>query len=109
PPTKKSPKPWDPLPLPEKGDPEASKTFEAVGRAISSWELIEAHLGLIFSVFVDTDSIVAGAMRAYGSVTSFSSRHDMIKAASVPHFLLYPDTTLNSQVNDLLDAAKQFA
>jgi hypothetical protein len=48
-------------------------------------------------------------MRAYGSVTSFSGRSDMLKAASVPHFLLYPGPSLKKQFNDLMYAAKQFS
>jgi len=90
PPTPKQPERWDRPPFPEKGDDDARNTFEWVGRALTEWETLEAYLGLIFGVFVGAGRDTEPAMRAYGSVTAFRGRADMLDAAAQAHFAKRP-------------------
>ncbi len=47
-----APKPWDDPPHPKQGDKRASTTYEAVGRAFTQWEYLEAKLAELFSQLV---------------------------------------------------------
>lgn len=57
--------PWDPFPLPIRGDLDEAKTFEGIGRVIDKWERIEFLLARIYSIFVgDPDG---DALREFGT------------------------------------------
>jgi hypothetical protein len=43
----------DDRPHPKQGDKRASKTYEAVGRALTQWEYLEAKLAELFSQLVE--------------------------------------------------------
>src|SRR5205085_1041102 len=80
------PKPWDVPARPATAD-FSEQIYFSVGKALSNWELVEQQLGEMFSMFIQ--SPVSGAtplgepaIRAYGSVVSFSSRADMLEAAA---------------------------
>jgi hypothetical protein len=101
--------PWDSFPLPEKGDETNSITFEAVGRATSDWEYLEAYLGLIFAVLIGSLNTTDAAMRAYGSIIAFSARCGMLKAAKEVFFLEYPNEQLESEFDQLEKDAGRFS
>ena len=101
--------PWDVPPLPEKGDETNSATFEAVGRATSDWEYLEAYLGLIFGIFVGSLTTTDAPMRAYGSVVAFAGRCGMIKAAAEVFFLDHPHAALEADFYTLEKNAGSFA
>src|SRR5437667_11584857 len=77
--------PWDAPPKPATAD-VSEDIYTAVGKALSNWELVEAQLGEIFSIFVRTPVFLTPleepAMWAYGSVVSFNGRADMLEAAA---------------------------
>ncbi|RYD86798.1 MAG: hypothetical protein EOP50_21820 [Sphingobacteriales bacterium] len=101
--------PWDIPPLPQKGDDAHSMTFEAVGRATSEWEHLEAYLGLAFAVFVGATNTVDAAMRAYGSIVAFKGRSGMLQAAAEVFFNDFPSDSLQDRFNKLDKAAGRFS
>jgi hypothetical protein len=76
--------PWDAPPWAEYGDPDADTLYKAVGKALTSWELVEEVMARLFALFTSTTHQYphsAPAIRAYGSVISFKGRSDMVKEA----------------------------
>lgn len=71
--------PWNPLPVETKGDFEPETLYASVGRALSAWEMAEGMLGRIFALLCRAE--FQGAERAYGVVSSFSGRRDMLEQA----------------------------
>ena len=108
PPTPKQAKPWDLLSKPRNGDQNENITFLSVGKAMSQWEFFEAYLGLIYGQLVGDVSETSPAMRAYGVVSSFSTRLEMIDQAAKAHFFAFPDDVA-LLLKDLLESAKRFS
>jgi hypothetical protein len=98
-------KPWDDRPHPKQGDKRASKTYEAVGRALTQWEYLEAKLAELFSQFVGGEWPSDGApydpaVRAFGSVVGSAARLTMIEEAAKAHFQWYPNPALEKRVRE---------
>lgn len=84
----KLPKPWDrPTNWPEIGDPDDNSLYNAVGRALSSWEVYEGYLSLLFGVFIDPSSDGRRAKRAFCSIRTHEGRLDMLTAAAKAYFV----------------------
>ncbi len=62
------------------GDSNADIIYCSVGKALSSWERIEMILAQMFGLFVESDS--EAALRAYGFISSNTSRMQSLKAAA---------------------------
>jgi len=102
--------PWDRLPKPERGARTKSELYTAVGASLSQWERTEESLAEIFSFFVGGDLLdMSPAIRAYGSVVSFSSRADMLDAAATAYFYRKPNTDVERQFGALLKQCRQFS
>lgn len=108
-PTPPAPKPWDPPPIPVKGDPDIETVYAAIGTALSAWEGLEEQLANIFAALVAPDGIQLPAQRAYGSILTFRGRGELITAAAGAVFFLFPNTGLRTSIKNLLDEASQFA
>lgn len=67
-----------------KGDPDAKQVYEAVGFALSTWEMLENNFSFLFTLFVDTDS--HAARRAYGSLANNTARTDALRGAAEVFF-----------------------
>jgi hypothetical protein len=85
------------------------KTYEAVGRALSSWEIYEGILSVLFSVFVTPNLSTRGGMRAYHAVRTFEGRADMLRAASQAYFEEQPETEFQTAFKNILTHATAFA
>lgn len=72
---------YDVAPLSDKGDPEDGALYEAVGRALTQWETLEGILAEIFGLLCGANLREGGAIRAYGVVSAFTGRKDMLDAA----------------------------
>jgi hypothetical protein len=99
-------KPWDDRPHPKQGDKRASSTYEAVGRALTQWEYLEAKLAELFSQLVGGEWPSDGppyhpADRAYGSVLGSAARLTMIEEAAKAHFQWYQNPVLEKRLKDL--------
>jgi hypothetical protein len=81
-PTPPTPQDWDRPSLPATGDDSQDAIYLSVGRALTAWERLEGVLGLIFIRAIG-QSYFSGmpALRAYGTITSFSGRYEMLTAA----------------------------
>ncbi|MBR1142291.1 hypothetical protein [Bradyrhizobium sp. AUGA SZCCT0431] len=73
-----------------KGDSERDTLLAAVGFALSTWEMMEEELALLFSELIGA-KWGGPAVRAYGSVSNFYGRADMLSAAAEAFF--YEATT----------------
>jgi hypothetical protein len=84
--------PWDIRPPPAQGDSSSEKLYTAVGHALTRWEELEEHLADLFAIFVGSSEITPGktpAIRAYGSVSNFYGRADMLEAAGEAFFSIH--------------------
>jgi hypothetical protein len=100
--------PWDIPPIPIAGDVDDQAIFTAVGIALSQWEYFEGYLGEIYSFLIGSKTQTSPAMRAYGSVSSFSTRIDMIRAAASSYFTIKNEPYLE-ELKQVLDEAKSFS
>ncbi len=107
-PNRRAPYPPEPSP-PDHGDASADATFMAVGRALSAWEYLEAHLGLIFGFFVGSKHGLEPAQRAYGAIASFTNRIEMLEAAADAYFALSPDEQGEQDLKDLIKDTRHWA
>ena len=70
-----------------KGDENAHKVYEAVGFALTSWELMEEELATLYLTLVGaTKASNDPVRRAFGSIESNSSRRKAIEAAAEAYF-----------------------
>lgn len=84
--------PWDVPPIPEKGARSPEPVYQAIGKAITHWELVEQAIGGLFT-FVTTGKFYDAsgpALRAYGSIVGTSARINMVKAAVESWSQQYP-------------------
>lgn len=74
---------WDTSPLPEKGDENIEATYASVGYALSAWESLEERLAFLYVKFLNVKdgASFAAAMRAYGTISTFRGRKEMVEAA----------------------------
>jgi hypothetical protein len=101
---------WDrPDPMPGKGNKGPEAVYAAVGEALSIWETVEEHLAHIFSVLIGLRRPSTAAVRAYGSLTTFRGKSEMIAAAAEVYFHDHPDEGLQQKFNDALKAAIGFS
>jgi hypothetical protein len=100
---------WDRRPWPKAGDSTMEKTYEAVGRALSSWEIYEGILSVLFSVFVTPNLSTRAGMRAYSAVRTFEGRAEMLRAASQAYFEEQPETDFQNSFKAILSSATCFA
>ena len=107
----KEPKPniWDRRPWPKMGDPTVEIIYEAVGRALSSWEIYEGLQSVLFSAFVTPNFQTKAAMRAYSAVRTFEGRNEMLRAASQAYFHEQPEVELQDEFKSILSTAASFS
>jgi hypothetical protein len=103
------PKIWDRRPWPTIGDAAKEKTFEAVGRALTAWEMHEGILSVLFASFVSPQFVTKAGMRAYSAVRTFEGRAEMLRAASSAYFDQEPDDAMLKQFKGILTNASCFS
>jgi hypothetical protein len=72
--------PWDIFAREPKGDDKIERIYQAVGFALTQWELLESALANLYSEIIGFDS--HAAIAAYGTVASNAGRLEMILAAA---------------------------
>jgi hypothetical protein len=98
--------PWDPFPLPTRGDDNARLTFEGVGRVTSHWEALEFELSRLYSIFAgDPDG---EAMQTYGTGKIFRDRLVALRQLAEKHFIATPTQDLEGIFDGLANAAEGF-
>jgi hypothetical protein len=73
--------PWTP-PIITAGDVDLEGLYAAIGRTLSSWEILEANLALLFAYIVEPVEGSNPARRAYGKITTFRGRMEALMAAA---------------------------
>lgn len=104
--------PWDIPPMPEKGDEDINTTYASVGRALSAWERFESHLAFMFIKFLNLNprGDVAPAIRAFGVISSYRNRIDLIRTASQAFMhSTQPPEGLEEQLSTLLNMGDRYA
>jgi hypothetical protein len=86
--------------MPTMGDETPDIIYTAVGAALSRWEAAEMKLASLFSVLLGIHSSTP-ALRAYGAVTTFQVRQQMVLAAADSFFHDNPDPDLQRRIHDL--------
>lgn len=94
------------LPIRLRGSKTDEELFESVGYALSSWEVMDEQLGLLFSMLVGTGGPGA-ASQAYGQISGFSNRISMIQAAAKA--ALYKKHDLRNEVLSFLRTVSHLA
>src|SRR5258708_24344922 len=103
--------PWDVPPIPEKGASSPDPLYQAVGKAITGWELVEQAIGVLFT-FVTTGKFFDAsgpALRAYGSIVGTSARIHMVRAAVESWGQQYSSCPLLETCNALLNECERWS
>jgi hypothetical protein len=105
--------PWDIVDPSTHGDIDEKAVFDAVGRALTEWEMLEVQCAKMFAVFVSANqkqSYHAPALRAYGAITSADTRFKMLQLASESYFEKRPAkrASFEKQWNEMLGQYKQY-
>jgi hypothetical protein len=90
-----------PKEMPRIGDDRKDKIHLAVGRAVHQWEVVEHHLGSLFSALLGS-SVPIGALRAYGAMTGFGMRQQILLHAASVMFHYHKNKELKSEFNTLI-------
>jgi hypothetical protein len=93
-------------PIPPTGDRRKDKIHLAAGRAAHQWEIVEHHLGGIFSIILGTKVPIA-ALRAYGTVNSFQNRKTMLEAAAASLFHWRPDSEVKNHFDRVMRVCQE--
>lgn len=101
--------PWAQPPYANPPEADEAALFEAVGRALTSWEHLEAALATLFVRFIAYDRESLAARRAYGSVVSFMGRAEMLTEAASAYFSFHPDEQLSDSFRRVSNACRQAA
>lgn len=97
--------PWEIRPSSPMGDRDPQILFAAIGASLTEWERIEASCAEIFAVLVSArgkSTYWTPAIQAYGSIISFKSRCDMLRAAAKSFF--HVKKTKKAEFETLFDA-----
>jgi hypothetical protein len=70
--------PWDRPPEPKRGDPRCEAVYEAVGRALSHWEILELDLACLYAKFLGVSEVDAISRKEYVDARIFRERADVI-------------------------------
>jgi hypothetical protein len=104
--------PWDIPPHTEQYDTSADFVFNAVGRALTKWEIAEQACARLFAIFVGAhqDSAeMTPAVRAYGSVVSFNGRCEMLRSAAEAYFAEHPHKGLETDFRSLIGECQSYS
>jgi len=89
------------------GDSDPNDTFAAVGRALTSWEMIEeelASLCVIFSGLAEDANNNKAISRLFGAIDSSGSRRNALREAGEVYFWHHDkDNVMMNKLEDLLE------
>jgi hypothetical protein len=72
-------------------------------------EFLEMELAGLFDIFIGTNLDSHASHRAYGSVTIWTVRHDMLKATADAYFLEFDNPPLLTRVSQAIKLVNSFA
>ena len=100
-PPKLTPKDFDPTPIPSIGDRRKDRVHLAAGRAIHQWEVVEHHFGSLFGTLLGA-SVPVGALRAYGAMSAFNMRQQLLLHAADALFHYNPNDALLAECTGIV-------
>lgn len=87
---------WEPPPRADRGDSDSDLLYMRIGRALTSYEIVEEEFARLFADLVHSNS--EAAFRAYGCIMSPTTKREMLENAaeiyffhSVGHSISYDD------------------
>jgi hypothetical protein len=101
-------KDFDVPPEPFNGDREKDDIHLAVGRALHTWEVVEHYLGTLYSTVLGA-VVPVGALRAYGSISAFNVRQNMLNEAADALWQWAPNADLETDFKRVLNACNDAA
>jgi hypothetical protein len=88
-------------------DPDV--TFNAVGRAISAWETLEAHLSYLYSIFIGKPMLI-DALEAYGRENKiFEQRIRGLCGTAEAYFMKQPSQDREGEVDAIISEARRLS
>ncbi len=103
------PKPWARPPIPPLGDETPDQVYRAVGYALSGWEYLGMEVCGLFDTFIGIELDNHASHRAYGAVTSWSTRKEMVTAASDAYFFEFHNPGLQARVDAAVKLVDKYA
>jgi hypothetical protein len=80
-----------------------------VGWALSGWEVLEMSLVGLFDALVGIDLDSHASHRAYGAVTIWNVRRDMLNAAAEAYFWQFTNSALAREISEAIKLADRYA
>lgn len=102
-------KPWERPPIPVIGDETHDEIYRAVGWTLSGWEMLEMSLVGLFDTLIGIALDSHASHRAYGAVTIWNIRRDMLRAAAEAYFLEFPNPTLAKEISEAINLVDRYA
>jgi hypothetical protein len=100
---------WDRPPIPLIGDETSDEIYRAVGWALSGWEMLEMSLVGLFDTLIGIALDTHASHRAYGAVTIWNIRRDMLRAAAEAYFLEFPNQPLAKEIKETINIVDRYA
>jgi hypothetical protein len=92
------PDPWDPPPLSKRGNRSNRALYEAIGRALSTWEELETILPGLYAALCGHSRFDPAANNAYGKEPNFRKRLTALERAGSRYFMRKPDQILEGEL-----------
>jgi hypothetical protein len=102
-------KPWERPPIPAIGDETHDEIYRAVGWTLSGWEILEMSIVGLFDTLIGVALDSHASHRAYGAVTIWNIRRDMLRAAAEAYFLEFPNPPLAKEIADTVNLVDRYA
>jgi len=104
-----APDPWDIPPFAGHGDKTPDQTYEAVGRALSSWEELEVSLSYLYGVFTEKGLPPFESHAEYGKPLIFSARADGLERMAARYFVRHPNQQREAEFARLICDVGRFS
>jgi hypothetical protein len=104
-----SAQPWDPPPSPKRGNRSRRVLFEAIGRALATWEEVETMLAHLYAALGGHSMFDAVANNAYGSELNFRNRLSTLREIGCRHFQKHSDQALEGDLAWIIRHAEGYS
>jgi hypothetical protein len=92
------PDPWHPPPFPKRGNRSSRALYEAIGRALSTWEELETMLAHLYAALCGRSQFDTKANHAYGEELNFRNRLTELEHAGCRYFVKRPNQTQEGEL-----------
>jgi hypothetical protein len=101
--------PWDAPPLPTRGNRSERVLYEAIGRALSTWEELETRLAGLYAAFCEQSQYDRATNNEYGAPANFRVRLAALERAGCRYFVKRPHQDLEGEFAWLIRTADGWA